>query len=378
MNQREKFLVGCVGGALGIYLGFTIVKSQIIAPVKQLNQDIKRETDLRDRLQVRVNGTERVVAAWQKQTGRTLGREWFDAHQAFREDVGVLLKRNNLTEELKINKYKERIEKKGPRQDFVELPISVRVKGELADLDHFLKDLFQRPYLVRLDKLLIAAEQTGRSKRGKGKGKGETPEPKLSITMTLTTLVLPEIKDVEHTIFDLAALNDPAREDDATAVALTRFREEDMDTYNYIAEHNPFKIYEPKRVVVDTPVSKDPIPVAGTPPPPPPPPPVKRRNADKYVLTGTANDGQPLAYVTNNDKAIEPPTIYRLNDEIDDGKLVLVAPSGMVVRVLGDRKRHESTKNYFYALGENFSQRVEVDPDEHPRISRQLRLVLKR
>ena len=379
MNQREKVLVGCVGGALGIYLGFTMVKSQIIAPVKQLNKDIKLETDLRDRLQMRVDGTDRVVAAWQKQTGRTLGQEWFDAHQAFREDVGVLLKRNNLTEELKVNKYKERIEKKGARQDFVELPISVRVKGKLADLDNFLKDLFQRPYLVRLDKLQLAAEQTGRSKRGKSKGK--IPEPTLGITMTLTTLVLPEIKEVEHKIFDLAALNDPDPEAEPPVVASARLREEDMDAYNYIVEHNPFQIYEePKQVVVKPPEKeKDPPIVKKTDPPKQPSPPRDpRRDAHKFILTGTANDGEPLAYIINTDEELEPPTIYRLNDEIDDGNLVLVTPTGMVVRVNGDSKRRQSAKNYFYTLGESFKERVEVDPSEHPRISRQLRLVLKR
>lgn len=375
MNQREKLLASCVAGVVGISIGYTLIKSQVYEPGKKLTADIKKETELRDRLQVRLNGADKTVQTWRKQTGQTLSDDWFAAHQAFREDVSLLLKRNNLTDELKISKYKERIEKKGAREGFVELPLSVRVNGRLGDLDNFLKDYFQRPYFVRLDKLTLGAEQTRKSK----KKKSGPAEPKLSIVMTLSTLVLPKVEDADHPTFDLAALNDPDPEAEPVPASAARLRREDPVEYNEIAHVNFFKIYEsppPPKTKIE-PKSKQ---VVEKPEPPPPPPKLDpRRDAHKFVVSGMGwlDDG-PIAYIVKTDQPGDPPDEYRLNDEIDDGRLVLVVPEGLVVRVTGERGRHQLAKNYFYPLGSTFKDREEVDPSEHPKIARQLRVVLKR
>jgi len=378
MNQRERVLASCVAGVVVVYGGFTLIKSKVYEPAKQLKADIQKEKEYRDRLQVWLNGAEKTTQAWQKCTRQTLGEDSFAAHQAFRTDVGLLLERNNLTEGLKISQLRERIDKKGARQGFVELPLSVRVTGRLNNLDNFLKDFFQRPYLVRLDKLELAAEQTPRSRRKRG---GRT-EPKLSIAMTLSTLVLPKAEDVDHPVFDLAALNDPDPEAELVLVSAARLRQEDVDEYGEIAEKNMFRIYEPpqrpespKRPDLPKEVVKTETP----PPPPPPPPPDPRRNADKFVLNGVGRvDDGPIAYVTNSDEPGDPPEEYRLNDEIDDGRLVLIVAEGIVVRATPPtRGPRQPAKNYFYPLGGTFEDREEVNPADHPQIERQLQVVLK-
>jgi len=373
MTQHEKVLAGCLVGVIAVAGGYAFAKSKVYEPRRQLKADISKEVAWREKLELRLQGAEKVVRAWQMHTGQTLHAEPFDAHQAFREDVGDLLDRNKLAESRSITKYKERVEKKGARQGFVELPLSVRVTGKLADLVNFLKDLYQRPYVVRVDKLNLSAE-LGRTSKSR-KGRGGSAEPKLNITMTLSTLVLPKLKDVAHPTIDLETINNPTS--GPVLVSASRLRAEDPELYNEIPRKNIFKLYEPPQVVVKPPQEK---PRGNGPPPPPPPPPPRdpRRDADKFVLNGVGQlrDG-PVAYVINTDEPTEPPTEYRLNDEADDGKVVLIVSEGIVVRVSPKRGQRQPPKDYFYPLGGNFKEREEVNPSAHPGVSRLLRLVLK-
>lgn len=195
--------------------------------------------------------------------------------------------------------------------------------------------------------------------------------------MTLTTLVLPKVEDIDHPTLDLAAFDDPESKVELTLSP--RLREEDPVTYNEIASVNIFEIDKPPppRVVTKTPTKKTPVvkqPVEKTTP-------VKvdpRRDAHKFVVTGVGHlsDG-PVAYVINTDAAVQPPTRYQLNDDVDGGKVVLIAPEGMVVRLPPEGTRREPPKNYFYALGLTFKDRKEVNPTDHPEIARLLRVVLK-
>lgn len=376
MNQRERVLAGCVASVIVVSGGYALIKSQVYEPAQQLKADIASEREYRNTLEVRLNGSEGIVQRWQEQTGQTLDQEWFAAHQAFREDVGLLLKRNNLTDGLKINKHKERVAKDGPREGFIELPLAVRVEGRLTDLDNFLRDFFQRPYLVRLDKLQLGAEHTRKSKKRK---KGARSEPQLGISMILSTLVLPKVKNVDHPTFDLAAFNNPDPEAELVLAAAPRLRwQEEMDTYGEIAEKNVFENYEPPP---PPPVARDrpkPLEQRKEDPPPPPPPVNPRPDADKLVVRGTGwlDDG-PIAYVARSDRLDEPPTGYRLNDDVDDGRLVLIVARGIVVRTTPPKRGpRRPAKHYFYPLGSTFAEREEVDPDAHPEIERQLRVVL--
>jgi len=378
MTQREKALSGSILAVLGIYAGYMASVKLVYRPAIQTRQDIAREIKYRDKLQLRLNGSTKALAAWHNQTSRTLAADSFDAHQMFREDVGLLLKRNNLNEELKISKYKARVEKKGPRQGFEELPLSVRVKGRLDDLDNFLKEFYQRPYFVRLDKLQIDAERLSHSKKKRGAG---PTEPKLGVTMMLSTLVLPKADEVDHPVFDMTRLTDPDPEAEITLVSAQRLRQEDVEAYNQIAKVNIFKKYEPPPPKPkQKPRPKPPAPkVAETKPEPPrrPPPPDPRRDAHKFVVNGVGRlDDGPIAYVVNTDSPDEPATVYRLNAEMDDGKLVLIVPEGLVIRVTPKSGRDKTPKNYLYKLGASFKERQEVDSKEHPAIAKYLEIVL--
>jgi Tfp pilus assembly protein PilO len=369
MTQQEKVLAGCLVGVIAVAGGYTLVKSKIIAPRVRLKQEIKQETERLGMLETRLASAPKKISAWQAHTRQTLHTDWPVAHATFREDVEDLLKRNGLTEGLTFNQLPERPDKKGAREGFVELPLSVNVKGELDNLVNFLKDLYQRPYLVRIEKLHLGAELSGRSKGRKGRGGGG--EPKLSISMTLSTLVLPKLEDVGHPTIDLEAMNSP---DGDVVLASTARLSEDPDAYNEIARTNIFDIYEPPQVAVKPPEPKPAKPERGPEPPRPPPPPPR---PDLVLLgVGRLDDG-PVAYVVNADDPTEPPEAYSLNAEVDDGRLVLIVPEGIVVRVSAEGVRGRPAKTYFYPLGANFKEREEVDPVQHPEVSRLLQLVLK-
>jgi hypothetical protein len=372
MTQQEKVLAGCLVGVIAVAGGYTLIKSKVVAPRVRLTKRIAEERERQEKLELRVANAPKTINAWQDYAGQTLHTDWTAAHAAFREDVEGLLKRNGLTEGLTFNQQPETLNKKGAREGFVELPLAVSVKGELDNLVNFLKDFYQRPYLVRVDKLRLVAELSRRSK-GKRNNQGGGAEPKLAITMTLSTLVLPELKGVGHPTIDLEAMNNP--EGDVVLASAARLTE-DPDAYNEIPRTNIFKVYEPPQRVVVTPPEKKPTePKEPTKPPPPVDP---RRGAAKLVLSGVGrlSDG-PVAYVINTDEPTEPPTAYRLNDETDDGKLVLIVSEGMVVRVPPARGQRGPSQNYFYPLGSNFKEREEIDPSTHPDVSRLLQLVLK-
>ena len=374
MKKSEKTLAGCLVGVLAVFIGYKVVNAMIVEPRRELQNAIAAASARLERRRQRHAKHDQIVRQWTTFTARTLGRDYKVAQDRFREDIAVLLDRNKLTEQRTIAAYKERREKKGPARGFVELPISVHVIGKLSDLVNFLHDLYQRPYLVRVDKLGVQAElKKKRTHAGKSHARNSNTDPRLNITMTLTTLVLPAIEGVPHPTFDLADLRNPEKAEKLLASA--RRLSADPETYSQITKINPFRIWEPpppKRIAKHTPKRSEPKP-KHTPPKPRP-----RRDADKWVLVGTASDGQPVAYVANEDDLSAPLKEYRLNAKVDDGTLVLIVPEGIVVRVHQRVGRRKTTRDYFYALGKSFKDRVEVRPDKHPEIHRMLRVALSR
>ena len=374
MNQREKVLAGCVAAVIVGYGGFKVIKAGVIEPAKRLQENIQKQTKRQVEIENRLAGAPSIVRGWQSATQRTLHTDFKTAHDIFREDIAVLLDRNRLTEGRSISKYKERLEKKGPREGFIDLPILVRVDGKLDDLVNFLRDLYQRPYMVRVDKLSVAAELES----AKSKKKGESDEPKLKMTMTLSTLVVPEIKGVAHKTFDMEAFKDPEQQEDFYPLATPWLHQEEMSEYSEIVKVNPFMIYyeppplprpDPPRVTAVKPEAEKPEtnPVVKADP---------RKNADKFKVVGTASDGEPLAYVIDERDLAEPPAEYRLNDDMDGGKLVLIIPEGVVVHSVEKVGRGERVKDYYYEIGTTFADRVEVEPKEHAEIQKLLELVL--
>jgi len=223
---------------------------------------------------------------------------------------------------------------------------------------------------VRVDKLGLRVESSGRQGRRR---RADNREPQLSITMMLSTLVLPEVPEVAHPTLDPERLDDPNA---VGRIAAARLAAEDPGEYDRIAELNFFKLYQPP-VVRREPLPEKPAEVVRAPEPAPKPVVDPRRDAHRYVLQGVGHlpDG-PVAYVADTDEVLEPPRVYRLNDEIDDGRLVLIVPEGIVVRVRPPGAAAEAARNYFYPLGATFKERQEVDEQELPEIARLLRLVL--
>ena len=84
---------------------------------------------------------------------------------------------------------------------------------------------------------------------------------------------------------------------------------------------------------------------------------------------------KPRVIVRDDTRVVDPPDHYGLNDELDDGKVILIDPTGIVIRA----KPWKRTKyqNFFYPLGLDFAQRVEVNPVEHPQIAAEVDQVLK-
>lgn len=374
MTQRERVLAGCLLGAVVGFGGYKLVKSQVVEPRRALIADIQKERARRDELEVRLNAADKTKEAWQAQTKQTLHVDWAEARAVFRRDVTTLLDRNNLiTDTTRVRPIKEDIKKTGPWEGFVEVPLSVDgVRGTLSDLVNFLRDLYQRPYLVRVDSLRLSADR-GRRSAGR-KDKAAVTDLQVNIVMTISTLVLPKLPDLEHPTFDLVGLDDPNSEQ--LFVSAARLRAEDVEAYNEIARVNFFEPYQPP--VARQEVKQRPVVKRQETPKPPPPPPDPRRDADKWVLSGIGRlDDGPIAYVINSDQPLNPPTEYRLNDAADDGNVVLLVSEGMVVRVPPSTGRRQPPKNFFYPLGCNFKEREEVNPAEHPEVARLLRLVLK-
>jgi hypothetical protein len=107
-------------------------------------------------------------------------------------------------------------------------------------------------------------------------------------------------------------------------------------------------------------------------------PPVNRRpDADKLRVIGTAAlDGEPVVYVQNTQKLTEPPAKHHLGDKVDDGEVVLIHPTGMVVRATDEKRPAGRTReiDYFYPLGGTFKERERLEADEHPDVFSELEL----
>jgi len=195
-------------------------------------------------------------------------------------------------------------------------------------------------------------------------------EPMLNVSMTLSTLVLPKLPQVESRTLEGLNLDDPEALRAAGITPLDYLHEEQPLAYNKMLASNIFRIYRPKPPP-PRPVARNTTPRK---PPPPPPPVDPRRDADKFVLLGTTSlNGELIAYIRDERQAYEPPMRKRLNDPVDDGRIVLVHPKGIVVQVTQGRERG---RLFFYPLGRTFKEREPVDPVKHAEIKRLLDQVL--
>lgn len=377
MTQRERLLFGSVVGVLGLAASVKAVHSWFIAPRQALIAQRAAERARADALDLELARAQRSLDSWAKQTQHTLSHIGYEAHGKFRAEISALVAKHAFTD-VTVRESPAHVAPKGHREGFAELPVSVSAKASLRQLVAFLRDLYERPYFVRVGNMRINGENANLPV-GSGKDKHVPVEPTLNISFSVETLVLPNVAGAPGPTLDLA--NVPEIGERIARGEKPALRREALEEYDEVARVNFFKLYTPppapKPDPVTTVVKNDtPKPTKPEPPPKPAPPPVDpRKNADKLMLVGvTTLNGEPMAFVEDEGKPTEAPEQYRLNDAVDDGRLVLIHTRGIVIRV------HEPSgeyKNYYYEVGATFKDRVEVQADLHPEIDALLRYVLK-
>jgi len=271
------------------------------------------------------------------------------AKVALFDEVATLLKRHELTEGHRITQGTPRKLKSG----LVEVSSRVHAEGSLESVVGFMRDLRQKPYLARLSNVSLRAEEGSSTRRTRGRGRGSNEPATLAVSVTVTTLVLPKLKGTKHLAPDP---NQPA----PTYLAYG------PEVYDEIARVNFFQKYEPPRR--HTGPTTKPGPGPGPPPPPPPPP-----RPNMKVVGVESLYGDLIASVLDEDHREEPLAEYHLNDDIDDGTLVLVHRKGIVVRVPKRGGADEETEDYFYPVGSSFRDRVRLE-EADPQIIRELHL----
>ena len=380
MTRREKVLGFGVAGTLGGLALVMLVRWFVLEPFTTVRKDIADETQRARRLRASLEQLDRVEEKWYGLTKRTFSEDPKEAQQRFREDLQQLLVEQHGMTQAKISpgtfvRYKD---------GSTGVPLTINATGTLNQIVGFLCDFYRRDYLARLDKVRIQADmnvinnanttprerpttpKSGRSKNppatpvtAAGAGATIGPDgPELKLNVSAVTLVLPRMKEMEHPIMEAASA-------ELEHGRLLR----DLSDYNLVFNINPFMPYRKEdKIVLTTPEQPAPTPPVATAPSPPlqPPPPPTRVGADQQlVVCTTALNGQPLTYVLDKRSTETPVKKYFLDDEIDDGTLLLILPRGLVVAA---RQPDGRERNFFYPLGRSFNDREEVNPDSHPEV----------
>lgn len=372
MNARERILAVGVGGTLLIFGGFKITQWVVVQPFQAIETSLAEARERKAYLALRQVQESVWQKNWLDRTRRTLGTDPADVQTKFRTDVQTLLTKHGLTKDLTINSITPKTNKK---TGITEIPLSITVKGKLDDLTSFLRDFYQRPYLVKIEKFTLDGGETqqksrssSRSRRGRrssSRRSDASAEQLLSISgLKIATVVLPPFKKLKSKhIKSLDALDemDPAhdwlaREDDDYLTIVS------ADIFGWAKQS------EPKKIVVDEPGSDDP------PPTPPAPTVDPRKDADKKRIVGVeSRNGVAIVFVVDETQRDEPPKAFRTLEELDDGKLMLIHGLGLVVRVQPKSGAEDaSATDYFYAIGTNFKQREQLDPARHPLIYQEM------
>lgn len=371
MTQRERILVAGVAGLIVVAGGAALVRSHIIQPLREKHETLAALQARREELMLRLRHEAEVLEGWRRKTAATLHAAPFEASQLFRQDMEKVLERSGLSNRM-VRLLTPSREAKGMREGFTALRVSASGEGTLAQVVAFLREYYQRPYLTRITKLtLTTPEQIRGGARPGPRTRRETAttggdEPKITVKLDAVALILPKLPGVPHTPLDP---NRPERD-----VVRPLIDVED-EKYNEVVQANLFKLYQPPPPVI---AQKDAEgkPAAPEPPPPPPPP----NPHDKMVLVATtAHDGDLVAWVRDDAHPAEPPRRFRLNERMHDGRLVLIHPLGIVVRVHQPAEPGAAAGgavvDYFYALGKGFKERVPLSPVDHAEIARELQLV---
>ncbi len=369
MSSRERILAIMVGGAVVALIGYQGFRSFIYAPYQELLSDVADARKERGELRMYVQREEELIEQWRSATAQTLGVDLQTAQSDFRQDLFDLLTQAGFREpQLRPATVQRHYLYGKPQKQlppFEEVSIRVETEGLNKQLARFLQSFYEQPYRTRIPRMRITVAQESR-RGGRGAPARAPDGPMLNIDFTATALVLPELREVEH------VEPDPTSELGRLAFA--------SESYGRLSSANVFQKYEPPAppVVVRPPPDREPEPEPEPDPgpPPPPPPPAWPTVADKTLIGVEAINGAVLAKVRPTGDYATAPEELQLGSEVDDGEVVLIHPRGLVVR-FEDKpySPDEPLVDYFYPLGEPFSSRERVDPDQHPFVYHALALV---
>lgn len=356
MTHREKTLASALGGVLLLAAAYALVQQLVVRPFGTVRARLAAAEQRRAELRRRVAAESQWPDTWRELAGRTLHTDPDLAQQLFREDVQNLLVTHGLNRTGRIASGMATTDRK---TELTEVPVTVTADGTLPQVIGFVRDLYRRPYLVQVSSLIIDAGET-RPKKAEA-------DPSVKLTVKAATLLVPKLPDVKtEPIGELERIRDQLDES-----RLARSSE----AYEEIPGRN---IYQwPERPKPPPIVQAPDRPEKPREAPRPAPPPNPRPDAAKLRLIGTTSlNGELLVYVRHDDRLSEPPAEYRLDDELDLGRIVLIHPTGMVIRVREGNGANGQQVDYFYALNATFSERERLDPRTHPDICEALELAL--
>lgn len=373
MTSREQMLIGSAAGVAVLFGGYQAIRSYIVEPRMQLTQDIRNAKIERESLEERLLPSYSGRQRWQRATSTTFSNNLETSTLAFRSEITALLEANQLKDQATLTPRPVEVINKGPRAGFTTIKVGLKFEAPLQRVVSFLQDIYAAPYVKRIDQLSInAAPNDVKPKRG-----AANPNPTLGVSMTVSTLVLPDAPDPKL----VATPFDPEWPDNPDWKSkLEPYLDEQAD-FAKVWQANMFRLTEAKKRPEIKPVEtkKDPPEVAkrtDKPVRPPEPPRNPRPDADKLTLIGsTAEDGQPTTFVFDDREPGDPPLEFQLNDEFDDGHLVLIHPLCVVARS-AERKPAGGAKFYIYANGRTFEDRAKLTERDYPEIWRQLQEVL--
>jgi hypothetical protein len=372
MTRRERIMSLAMGAVVATFGLYVIVKWVVLTPFTNVDKQIESEMVRGENLAAQLHKLSDAPQEWSAIVGRTFSDDPQEAQRRFREDMHQLA--STLLHNAKVSpgtliKYKD---------GSTGAPVTISAEGTLNEVVSFLRAFYQREYLARLDKVQISAEQTvindvnsasrqGRTtptpRRGRGGGPTVTPAagapggagpngPQLKVVVNAVTLVLAPAPGVP-----VKFIPDGPVEEHPKGRNL-----QELDEYNAIFAHNLFTPFQPKPVAA----TQSTVEVATTQKiephiEAPPPPPVVYTSV---VRAMTALHGELIALVYDDAKPTEEPRQVRLDEAFDDGKLVLIHPEGVVVRVEKDGQRTDC----FYPFGESAKSRVKLTREAQPEV----------
>lgn len=389
MTQRERILAISMGVAVGGAALFWVGKTAVFGPLKAADAAIVDARTAQKKLRDREKELKDARKDYLAKTRRTLHGDPKEAQLIFADSLHKLLHRNGLADDpsSKATKITPGSFAYDKYSEFYEVPLTITASGTMNELVNFLCDFYQLPYMARLERVTLAADPAvitaavapehgggttnganGNTRRASVRARSTAGRPgtqvgpdgpELTITIKATTLVMPKLKDEK----EYAVIADPNVEDAAYA-RLPQAKE----VYAEVFRQSLFKPWQPEQkpettpaVVVDT-TPKETAKIEEhrrevvNP----------RSNAEHmFVRAVDALAGNPLALVVDETNPGALATTYHNDDEIDDGKILLILPRGMVVR---SAEAHGGHTDYFYPLGKSFAEREPLSPEEHPQI----------